>query len=112
MNSRYLIYSRVQENVSTCLSEGLACYENVTVDKSNCLTPCFGLFADISHLESLQTSVGLGGMYEYEEYKRGWKEDIEYHQQIISMLSIAIYLYFLSSRVQANIKASLGEDIL
>ena len=75
--------------MSTCTPEGLDCYEDVTVEKSKCIIPCFGLFADISHVESLETSVGLnmyaGMSEEYEEYKRGWMEDIEYPQQIISM---------------------------
>ena len=76
--------------MSICLPAGLECYENITVDKTQCINQCFGLFADIEHLDHLnihQTEFGSDIFAdleeEYKAYKRGWMKDIEYPQEIL-----------------------------
>ena len=39
----------MQEDAETCSPTGLECYENIQVDRAECLAPCYGIFADIDH---------------------------------------------------------------
>ena len=90
--------------MSICSPRGLECYENINLNKSNCLTPCFGIFADIHQsvsctcynefientLYQIEETAEEGGLFvskevlrEYEDYKRGWSKEVDYPQQII-----------------------------
>ena len=55
------------------------------MNKTECIDPCFRLFADIEQLGGELGAMMYAGLaQEYQEYKKGWNIDIEYPQQIIS----------------------------
>ena len=96
--------------MSICLPAGLECFENITVDKTQCINQCFGLFADIEHLDHLnihQTEFGSDIFAdleeEYKAYKRGWMKDIEYPQEILGkdfiLTSYKTIIYYLLCRL-------------
>ena len=67
------------------MSIGLECYEKIIGNKTECIDPCFGLFADIEHLGGeLGVMMYAGLAQQYQEYKKGWNKYIEYPQQIKS----------------------------
>ena len=66
-----------------CSPSGVECYGSIKLDSDKCLIPCEGIHADV-HLEHLDISKEENMeqfeklMGNYEEYKRGYINDISY----------------------------------
>ena len=65
------------------------CYKTIVLDTEKCLIPCKGLYADV-----LKDDITINGQFgklieEYENYKRGYENDMEY-PRLLSGISILI----------------------
>lgn len=69
-----------------CNPAGAECYKSVKEDETECLTPCEGLYADVEkeadkkNLDKIRKFEKL--LENYEEYKRGFEDDISYPNEI------------------------------
>ena len=79
----------MQTNSSICSPTGLDCYAQIKTNKTACLTPFVGMFADIDHLEKHQaasTSEFADLILAYEEYKRGNNKEVIFPQKLASIV--------------------------
>ena len=64
-----------------CTPQGLECYQSVYVDAKECLAECKGLYADVDRkgdFKQIEQIENVGEIIaKYEEYRRGFQEDIE-----------------------------------
>ena len=86
------------EKVPMCNISGLHCFSGITVPRNDCLSQCMGLYVDVhrkSRYENIDGLNQLGKIFaKYEEYKRGFKKEIERIYGSYKMIG-TLYLYEL-----------------
>ena len=69
-----------------CSTLGNECFKNIETDGENCLTPCKGLYADVTKDADILGEEIMGRfkklIEEYDNYKRGDVVDIVYPEQL------------------------------
>ena len=62
-----------------CTPTGLECYKTISMDTKTCLGKCEGLYADVdeAYFQNNDQIENVGQLVSrYEEYKRGYHEDV------------------------------------
>ena len=79
-------------DATICDSSGIDCYHQLSVDKSNCLMPCEGIFADIwkENVDEVTANHhGMKNIFEaYENYKNQFIVDLNYPIAILGMITM------------------------
>ena len=83
------IHTKKQENL--CNPAGTTCYKRVKENMEKCFIPCKGLYADVEKgLEVIKIRQDKRRFYKlienYDKYKRGFEEDIDYPRTLSSKL--------------------------
>ena len=81
----YVITSNFPFQDPLCTPLGLECYQNVNIDGKKCLMQCKGIYADVDRKQVDQIENMEEMVARYEEYRRGFQEDIEIYYRDIKI---------------------------